>query len=94
MKDRVLILEKEKKELKQDFDVFKEKESVDSYFRKLEMRSIKEEKSIEVIRKEIIDNVDSFLNEENLKAGMLKYKNEYDFEASGVNTALMEVIKE
>ena len=54
LKDRVGILENEKNKLNDEFEKFRDNESVDGYFKRLQMRSLGDAKSVENIRNEIL----------------------------------------
>ena len=75
-------LEREKVELRSEFDAFKEEQSVDSYFKRLENTAMEEGSylTIEEIRERLIKRVDEFLASKSTKQKMEKHRTIYDYE--------------
>jgi hypothetical protein len=57
------------------------------------MRSLGDDQNVESIRNNIMHNVEQFLAKKNLKQKIQTHKNRFDFEPSGVDAALTEVLR-
>ena len=85
----------EKRELKASHEKFRKEESVDAYFHRLteNARAEGDPSSAKELRDQVIKRMDSFLNSSSIGDKSETVRPHIDFETSGADIALTEVIE-